>query len=335
MNILLTSVGRRSYLVKYFKEVLGVDGEVHVSNSTNDSPAFLVADKSVVTPLIYDDEYIPFLLSYCEKNKIDAVISVFDIDLPVLSKNKSLFESKNIKVIVSDKEIIDVCNDKWLTYLFFKESKVSVPHSYIDLDSAVADIEKGIISFPLIIKPRWGMGSMSIFEVDDIEELIVLYKKVKKGIFSSYLKYESGIDDKHSILIQEKIIGQEYGLDIINNLKGDNKAVVVKKKIAMRAGETDIAVVEENPTLSELGVQIAHMTKHIGNMDIDIILSDKNAYIIDMNARIGGGYPFSHMAGVNLPKALLQWINDDKEDEECFKIHYGVKCQKDLNIVML
>ena len=39
MNILLTSVGRRSYLVKYFKEAVGENGEVHVSNSNTITPA--------------------------------------------------------------------------------------------------------------------------------------------------------------------------------------------------------------------------------------------------------------------------------------------------------
>lgn len=32
MNVMLTSVGRRAYLVKYFKEVLGNDGKVFVCN---------------------------------------------------------------------------------------------------------------------------------------------------------------------------------------------------------------------------------------------------------------------------------------------------------------
>jgi carbamoyl-phosphate synthase large subunit len=64
MNILLTSVGRRSYLVKYFKEALGKDGEVHVSNSIAITPSFIYADKSVVTPLIYENGYIPFLLNF-------------------------------------------------------------------------------------------------------------------------------------------------------------------------------------------------------------------------------------------------------------------------------
>ena len=81
MNILLTSAGRRGYLVEYFKKALEGIGEVHVGNSTPVSPSFYYADHAVVTPLIYDEAYIPFLLDYCKKNHIDAVLSLFDVDL--------------------------------------------------------------------------------------------------------------------------------------------------------------------------------------------------------------------------------------------------------------
>lgn len=66
LNILLTSSGRRSYLVNYFKEALNRQGLVHAANSTDISPAFHAADRTVVTPLIYDENYIPFLVSYCK-----------------------------------------------------------------------------------------------------------------------------------------------------------------------------------------------------------------------------------------------------------------------------
>ena len=69
MNVLFTSVGRRSYLLDYFREVIG-DGEIHAANSSAISPAFQVADKCTVSPLIYDEDYIPFLMDYCKKNKI-------------------------------------------------------------------------------------------------------------------------------------------------------------------------------------------------------------------------------------------------------------------------
>jgi len=46
MNILLTSAGRRTYLVQYFKEVLAEKGKVHASNSEW-STALEVADEAV------------------------------------------------------------------------------------------------------------------------------------------------------------------------------------------------------------------------------------------------------------------------------------------------
>ena len=49
LNILLTSVGRRGYLVKYFKDALGDNGKVYAANSTKLCSAFAYADrKSVV-----------------------------------------------------------------------------------------------------------------------------------------------------------------------------------------------------------------------------------------------------------------------------------------------
>lgn len=48
MNVLLTSVGRRAYMVKYFKDALGENGQVHVCNSDDKTVAFHYADKFVI-----------------------------------------------------------------------------------------------------------------------------------------------------------------------------------------------------------------------------------------------------------------------------------------------
>ena len=57
MNILITSAGRRGYIIKYFKDALkGYGGKVYAGNSSHLSTAFEYADGSVITPLIYDKE---------------------------------------------------------------------------------------------------------------------------------------------------------------------------------------------------------------------------------------------------------------------------------------
>ena len=285
------------------------------------TPAMSVADKAFESPIIYDEKYIPFLLEICKSEKIDMLISLFDIDLMILAKNKSRFEEMGVKVIVSNENIINICNDKFEMLKYLKKINMPVPKTYIDLEEALkgADFDKN----SYILKPRWGMGSLSIFEAENKKELEVLYEKAKRSIQKSYLRFESGADIDRAVLIQEKIIGDEYGLDIFNDFKGENLTVTVKKKLAMRSGETDIAKVIENKELEDIGKKIAESLKHIGNLDMDILFDGQSAYIIDMNARFGGGYPFTHSAGVNELEALIRLCKNEKVNDLSVK-KYGL-----------
>lgn len=335
MNILLTSVGRRSYLVNYFKEAINGKGEIHVANSSDISPAFQVADKSVVTPLIYDDNYIPFLLQYCKNNKIDILLSLFDIDLPILSKNSDKFDNIGVQLIVSDYKFIEICNDKWETFLFLKKHGLNTPKTFICIDDVENALNNNEVSFPLILKPRWGMGSIGIFEADNNEELKVLYNKTLNKIKKSYLKYESIEDINNSVLIQEKIDGEEFGLDIINDLDSNYINTVVKKKYAMRSGETDCAITVNNTEIKKLGEKISSFSKHIANLDVDVFVTKEKTYILEMNARFGGGYPFSYMAGVNLPLAIIEWTKGKTVDKEILTEKENIISHKDISIVEL
>lgn len=324
MNILLTSVGRRAYIIDYLRDVykrLGLAGNIIATNSDMNTTAMSVADKAFESPIIYDEKYIPFLLEICKSEKIDMLISLFDIDLMILAKNKSRFEEMGVKVIVSNENIINICNDKFEMLKYLKKINMPVPKTYIDLEEALKgdDFDKN----SYILKPRWGMGSLSIFEAENKKELEVLYEKAKRSIQKSYLRFESGADIDRAVLIQEKIKGDEYGLDIFNDFKGENLTVTVKRKLAMRSGETDIAKVIENKELEDIGKKIAESLKHIGNLDMDILFDGQNAYIIDMNARFGGGYPFTHSAGVNELEALIRLCKNEKVNDLSVK-KYGL-----------
>ena len=96
----------------------------------------------------------------------------------------------------------------------------------------------------------------------------MLYEKAKKDIQKSYLRFESKADIKKAILIQEKISGVEYGLDIFNDLNGEYIKTTVKRKLAMRSGETDIAKVTDDESLQAIGKRIGQNLCHIGNLDL-------------------------------------------------------------------
>jgi carbamoyl-phosphate synthase large subunit len=332
MNILLTSAGRRGYMVTFFKNALK-DGKVYASNSNIYAPAFYYADEYVQTPIIHDSSYIPFLINYCKQNEIQIIIPLFDIDLPVLSENKELLKSNGINVIVSSLDVINICNDKWETYHFLESINLSFPKTYISKEECYTAINNREINFPLIVKPRWGMGSLSIYKAENKNELSVFYSKIKKEIENNYLIYESVKDIEHCVLIQELIDGKEFHLDVINDLDGNYQNTVVKHKIAMRSGETDCAEIINEPKLKEIGFILSQKLHHCANLDVDIIINNDICYILEMNGRFGGGYPFSHLAGVNLPLAIIKWSQGKKVDKQELYEHTGIIVHKDINLI--
>lgn len=334
MNVLLTSAGRRTYLINYFKQALKGEGKVFASNSIY-TYSLSQADCYVLTPQIYDEGYIDFLLEYCRTNKIDVVISLFDVDLPVLAENKSKFKKIGTDVIVSDPYAIDICNDKWKTYNFILELGLRQPHTYISLDDAKQALQSETIHFPLILKPRWGMGSIGIYKVDNINELDVLYEKLHREIFKTYLRFESAIDKDSCVLIQEIIEGQEYGIEVLNDLKGNYVTTLAKRKIAMRAGETDIAEVISPDDFIAIGKMISGKLKHIANLDVDVFLTDTGEIVVlEMNCRFGGQYPFSHLAGANFPKQIIEWCKGKETNERCIKTRNLVACKELIPVVI-
>lgn len=324
MNILFTSAGRRSYLIRYFKKVLRGKGLVHAANSAEICTAFLEADKSVVTPPIHDKDYIGFLLRYSKKSEIRAIIPLLDIDLPVLAAAEKRFHNLGITLVASSVEVARTCNDKWETFGFLSKNGFNTPLTFNTLSTALRAITQGALGFPVMVKPRWGMASIGIYVAEDMNELYVLHAKAKRDIERSCLRHESAESGDNAVLIQEVLSGQEYGLDVINDLNGAYMTTFAKKKIAMRAGETDAAVTVKDAGLSDLGKTISGLLRHKANLDVDIIMSDKKPYVLEMNARFGGGYPFSHLAGANLPEAIVSWIEGKPADPACFALREGV-----------
>ena len=308
MNILFTCAGRRTYLLKYFKRELAGDGLIIGADMQLTAPALSAADIKVSVPSVYDDNYINSILDICSKYDVNLVISLNDLELPILAKNKVLFEERNVFVLVSSNDVIDICFDKYKTYQYICSLGLNSPKTYIRLEDAVNALSHGEIKFPLILKPRWGSGSIGIETVYDEDELYIVYSLLKKKIKRTILSTVSQKDSDY-VLIQQKISGQEFGLDIMNNFAGENVAVSVKKKLSMRAGETDKAVIVDNHEVSNIGATIGTSLHHIGNLDCDILEENGLYYVLELNPRFGGGFPFSYEAGVNLPKAIIDWAD--------------------------
>jgi carbamoyl-phosphate synthase large subunit len=314
MNILFTCAGRRNYLINYFREALGNKGIIVCADSNPSAPAMAVADKAFVVPTIYEPNYIESILDICNAEKIKGIISLNDLELPLLTFARDRFQKAGVTLVLSSDRVIDICFDKWKTYEFAVSHNIKTPNTYLTLAQAKTAIRNQELTFPLVVKPRWGSASIGITFPQDMEELDLAYRLSSIRLSRTILAEVSKNDMEKAILIQEKIDGTEYGLDVLNDFECKTRQVFVKEKLAMRAGETDKSVLRNNPDLEAMGFKIGESLGHIGNLDCDVFEKDGQYFMLELNPRFGGGYPFSQMSGARYPDAIIAWLEGIRYD---------------------
>lgn len=299
MNILILSAGTRNKVVQYFKKELEGKGNVVATDCSNLAPAIYEADKFYIVPRIDADNYLDVILDICQKENIDTLISLIDPELSLISKNIERFKAIGVKPIVSDYSKVEMCFNKYDMYKFLTENNFKTAKSYINKEEFYKDLENGKISFPVFVKPVKGSASININKVTSKEELDVLWNMS---------------DD---LMIQEFMNGQEYGVDTyIDMISGEPVLIFLKKKIKMRAGETDKSLSVKNETLFELVKQFTKKAGFKGIIDIDIFEVNGEFYISEVNPRFGGGYPFAYEAGANVPKMIVNNIEGRVNEAE-------------------
>lgn len=289
MNILICSAGRRVKLIRYFYEELhNRGGKVVVTDCDPTAPALQFADVVEIVPRIDHPEYILTIKELCKKHRIKAILSLIDPELSLLATHKDEFAAAGIKVIVSDREIVDICFDKYQTFKFLQKYNIPFIPVYLELEEILLEMENNTLNFPLIVKPRRGSASIGICKVYSINELRNLMEKS---------------DD---LIVQPFIEGDEYGVDCYIDLVSNQPTHIFgKRKIRMRAGETDKSEAVKDHKLISLIDELINILKPIGPIDIDCFKTETGYVISEINPRFGGGYLHCHESGQNFIKCII------------------------------
>jgi len=306
-DVLLTCAGRRNYLVEFFRAALAGSGRVLAADARADAAALAEADAAFVTPDALDPHYPERLLELCAREDVGLVVPLNDLELPVLARERERFRAEGVQVVVSSPEVIDLCFDKLATARKLAEWGFAAPATFDELGAALHALDTGRLLPPAVVKPRWGSGSIGVEFCQDRRELVLAHQLVSMRLGRTALAASSAADPEHAVLVQEHVPGQEYGLDIVNDLAGRTAAVFVKRKLAMRAGETDRAETVADADLEQLGHDLGTRLGHVGNLDCDLFVHRQGVTVMELNPRFGGGYPFTHAAGANVPAALVAW----------------------------
>ena len=324
MNILLTGAGRRNFLVHYFRQALGPTGRVIVCDASPDAPAMSEADESVVVPSMDHPDYFSVLESICREKSVRLIVPVNDLEIAGLSRHAPRFHAVGAIPLVPSPAMVAICQDKWAAFQWLRAQGISVPETFETLASARAAIASGALRFPFLMKPRWGTSSIGIETVENARELELAHEWGRIQLQRTLLAKLTQPDSGEAFLYQERLVGQEYGMDVVNDLNGNYAATLARRKLLMRAGNTDRAISVVDPGLERLGQLIGRGLGQPGSVDCDVMAVGDSHFVLDINPRLGGGYPFSHLAGANLPAALVAWAGGTPPDPAWLSYRPGV-----------
>lgn len=284
MKMLITAVGRRVQLVRHFKkhfEVIGVD-------CSNIAPASYFTDSFFVVPSCLDPGYKKAILDICIKESIDLVVSVHDQECMVLDDIRDELEKLGVFLMLPGKRALDICNDKWKTYMFFAENGFDTPESFLEF-SETAPV------FPLFIKPRVGMGSQNSHKIATKEELDFYYSHI------------------HNPIIQKYVEGVEYTLDCICDNDGSVICVVPRVRMEVKAGEVQKSRIVRDEKIIQKGKEVCEKLNYRGPLTIQCFKTEAGRIIFtEINPRMGGGVPLSFEAGVDYGRIFEDMVTGRK-----------------------
>lgn len=282
MNLLVLSCGTRDKVIQFFREAFAGEGKVIATDCSPYAPALYEADAHYIVPRMTEPGYIDVIFDICKKEQITGVISLIDPELSLIAKHTEDFKKLGVMVIESSYELCERTLNKWEMYQWLMKHNYACAKSYISLESFYAALENGEIGFPVFVKPMKGSASLHISKAENRETVELLFKQGE------------------AMMIQEYMDGQEIGVDCyIDMLSHEVVSIFTKKKLVMRAGETDKAISFANQELFELVERFVVESGFSGQIDIDVFEKDGVYYISEVNPRFGGGYPHAYLCGAD------------------------------------
>ena len=292
MKILFTSVGRRVELIEAFHSAakkLNISLSIIGADMSESAPAMYFCDERVIAPRIKSEDYIPFLLSLCEREGVDCLIPTIDTDLLVLAESKAAFEAVGTKVLVASEDKVRLCRDKRFTGEYLSSLGLRAPRSY----SSVADYDG---AFPAFIKPKDGSSSINAYKVENAEDLALYAEKIGDYV------------------IQPFVTGREYTVDVLCDYDGNPVFITPRERLAVRAGEVlQTEICQDDTIIEEIKILVRDF-KPSGQITVQLIkdgTTGENNYI-EINPRFGGGAPLSFKAGADSAEAVLRILRGER-----------------------
>jgi len=291
-NILVSSAGRRVVLLRLLREALeevGVEGSVVAVDSQRASSAFHLADESFLVPPCTDVDFLPEMLDLCRRKEIRLVVPTIDVELAAwASVRDAWYEQDGMAVAVSSPKVIEIAADKAETNGWLRDNGFPATHQ-LERDHFLGPGSGQL--FPVVVKPRRGSSSDGVSVARDLDMLRAVTTP--------------------GDVVEAMAPGTEYTIDVLVGRDGRTRCAVPRRRVEVRGGEVSKAVVERRRDLMTLASDIGDaLPGAYGVLNIQVMVDDDTGecQVIEINARVGGGFPLTCVAGGRFPTWLIEEI---------------------------
>lgn len=245
--------------------LLGDRYELHFGDAdcTSIDPA-IPADRRHQLPWATDPDFLVKMAALCRTLRIDVLVPGVDEELLKLSRSREALAPTTL--LLPDSDYIEVMTDKLAMVQTLDSRGIAVPQT-LRLDNA-----HDTLGFPCISKPRSGRGSRDVRVMSNVEEVQALRDALGAAA--------------HGSVLQEKIEGVEYTVQMVANTAGQLHAVV-PVRVDLKRGITLRAHTERNQVVIAACRAIHRAVPTGGCYNIQLILtSDDRAMPFEINPRV-------------------------------------------------
>jgi carbamoyl-phosphate synthase large subunit len=226
-------------------------------------------DFFTIVPAAGDPAYRDALKSVAEQQGANLVIPMSEAELNVLRPFPRL--GPDIAWLFAGNQVVDAGLDKLETARVLSGLGVPVPWTV-----PVAD---GAVSYPCILKSRYGSGSRAVFLVKDADDARYLVPRYPEAVFQELL------------LPAER----EVTCAVYRNKQGEVKSLLMQRRLS--GGFTSWARVIENAESAEMCRKIASGLDLRGSMNVQLRLTDKGPRVFEINPRFSSTVLMRHRMG--------------------------------------
>ena len=326
LTIAIASASHRAHYVSWFREALasqGIHGEVIALEYRESAPTRAYADRSVLLPAYNSPAYRGAVLSWARTESPDLFISLNDYELQILS-NGLADDLRRLGCTVAslDSDAQTIVLDKHLMAATLKRYGLPTPATSLGSEAKTASELNPRGDF--VVKHRFGSGStgLGFASAENLHDAVAESAKSAKGIDG-----RPSSNDLDAVIIQQRLPGNEFGVDGVFSMDGTGalRGVLARRKDRMRGGDTDVATTVSSERFASSLTALGEILRPVGPIDVDFKeTAGGDPLIIDINPRFGGGYPFCHLAGADVPAHIVRTLVGLYDDPSLLRCTHGV-----------